>query len=176
MLWQTSQTWRGRLSPGGILNATGAPQLGQNFMSRAEGRPYDTLTTRARAPRAAIRMRPSQIAAVLECEFAGAAAARTPVMLWGPPGVGKSQLVAQVAARHAVPLVDIRLAQMEPTDLRGIPFRDGRHVVWSVPAALPDAERHGPRGILFLDEITSAVPTVTAAAYQLILDRRLGEY
>src|SRR5262249_20893877 len=58
----------------------------------------------------------------------------------------------------------------------GIPFRDGRHVVWSVPAQLPEVERHGPRGILFLDEITSAPPTVSVAAYQLILDRRLGDY
>lgn len=122
-------------------------------------------------------MRPSQIQIVLEREFAAVANGRhTPVMLWGPPGVGKSQIVAQIAAHHHVPLVDIRLAQMEPTDLRGIPFRDGHNVVWSVPAQLPDADRHGERGILFLDEITSAVPTVTAAAYQLILDRRLGEY
>jgi len=114
---------------------------------------------------------------VLEREFAAAASGtHTPVMLWGPPGVGKSQIVAQVAARRQVPLIDIRLAQMEPTDLRGIPYRDGRAVTWSVPALLPDAERHGPSGVLFLDEITSAVPTVTAAAYQLILDRRLGEY
>jgi AAA domain (dynein-related subfamily) len=120
-------------------------------------------------------MRPSHVAAVLEREFT-AASAHTPLMLWGPPGVGKSQIVAQIAARHGVPLIDVRLAQMEPTDLRGIPFRDGRHVIWSVPAVLPDHERHGARGILFLDEITSAVPTVTAAAYQLILDRRLGEY
>jgi AAA domain (dynein-related subfamily) len=122
-------------------------------------------------------MRPSQVRAVLEREFTAAVAGtHTPVMLWGPPGVGKSQIVAQIAARHEAPLIDLRLAQMEPTDLRGIPFREGRHVIWSVPAALPDAERHGARGILFLDEITSAVPTVTAAAYQLILDRRLGEY
>jgi len=122
-------------------------------------------------------MRPSQVSAVLEREFTAAAAGtHTPVMLWGPPGVGKSQIVAQIAARHAAPLIDIRLAQMEPTDLRGIPFREGRHVVWSIPSILPDAERHGTRGILFLDELTSAVPTVTAAAYQLILDRRLGEY
>jgi MoxR-like ATPase len=122
-------------------------------------------------------MRPSDLAAVIDREFrAAASGTHTPVMLWGPPGVGKSQLVAQVAARHGARLVDVRLAQMEPTDLRGIPFRDGRQVVWSVPALLPDAARDGARGILFLDEITSAVPTVTAAAYQLILDRRLGEY
>jgi hypothetical protein len=122
-------------------------------------------------------MRPSQIAEVIDREFrAAASGVHTPVMLWGPPGVGKSQIVVQVAVRHCVRLVDIRLAQMEPTDLRGIPFRDGRNVVWSVPALLPDAQRHGAAGILFLDEITSAVPTVTAAAYQLILDRRLGEY
>ncbi|MCK7576984.1 MAG: hypothetical protein MZV65_14830 [Chromatiales bacterium] len=49
-------------------------------------------------------------------------------------------------------------------------------VEWAVPAMLPDAERHGADGILFLDEITSAPPAVSAAAYQLILDRRLGEY
>ncbi len=97
-------------------------------------------------------------------------------MVWGPPGIGKSQIVAEVAAQHAAPVIDIRLSQMEPTDLRGIPFRDGDHVVWSIPALLPNAQRHGARGILFLDEITSAPPTVTAAAYQLILDRRLGEY
>ncbi len=120
-------------------------------------------------------MRPSHILAVLETEFL-AAAAHTPVMLWGPPGVGKSQIVAQVAAKHAAPLIDIRLSQMEPTDLRGIPFRAGDRVEWSIPNLLPDAARHGALGILFLDEITSAPPTVTAAAYQLILDRRLGDY
>lgn len=122
-------------------------------------------------------MRPSHISAILDREFASTASqAHTPVMLWGPPGVGKSQIIAQIAGRHGVPLIDIRLSQMEPTDLRGVPFRKGDLVEWSVPALLPDARRHGARGILFLDEITSAPPTVTAAAYQLILDRRLGEY
>lgn len=120
-------------------------------------------------------MRPSHIRAVLDREFA-ARAAHTPVMLWGPPGVGKSRMVAEVAQAHGAALVDVRLSQMEPTDLRGIPFRNGERVVWSVPEMLPDVRRHGAAGILFLDEITSAPPTVTAAAYQLILDRRLGEY
>ncbi len=98
------------------------------------------------------------------------------MMLWGPPGVGKSQMVAQVAARHNVPLIDVRLSQMEPSDLRGIPFRNGEEVEWAVPSMLPSKTRHGNSGILFIDEITSAPPSVSAAAYQLILDRKLGEY
>jgi hypothetical protein len=122
-------------------------------------------------------MRPSHIETILDREFLSCAEGQhTPVMLWGPPGVGKSQIIAGIAVRHGVPLIDIRLSQMEPTDLRGIPFRKGDNVEWSVPAMLPDAARHGPRGILFLDEINAAPPTVSAAAYQLILDRRLGEY
>ncbi len=122
-------------------------------------------------------MRPSHISAILDREFATAAAGqRTPVMLWGPPGVGKSEIVAEVAARNGAALIDLRLSQLEPTDLRGIPFRIDDRVEWSVPAMLPDAGRHGARGILFLDEINAAPPTVTAAAYQLILDRRLGDY
>jgi MoxR-like ATPase len=122
-------------------------------------------------------MRPAQLAVILDREFLSAAEGHhTPVMLWGPPGVGKSQIVAQVAESHGAPMIDIRLSQMEPSDLRGIPFRSGGQVEWAVPAMLPDADRHGRRGVLFLDEITSAPPSVSAAAYQLILDRRLGEY
>lgn len=122
-------------------------------------------------------MRPAQLLSVLDREFRSTRAGyHTPVMLWGPPGVGKSQMVAQIAARHQVPIIDIRLSQMEPTDLRGIPFRVGNLVEWAIPELLPDEERHGETGILFLDEITSAPPTVSAAAYQLILDRRLGHY
>ncbi len=122
-------------------------------------------------------MRPAQLQAVLDREFLSARVGQhTPVMLWGPPGVGKSQIIAQVAARHAAPMIDIRLSQMEPSDLRGIPFRVDNGVEWAVPAMLPDAKRHGAAGILFLDEITSAPPSVSAAAYQLILDRRLGAY
>ncbi len=122
-------------------------------------------------------MRPALILAILDREFQSTLSGHhTPAMLWGPPGVGKSQMVAQIATKHDVPMIDIRLSQMEPTDLRGIPFRNGAVVEWAIPAMLPDPARHGMEGILFLDEITSAAPTVSAAAYQLILDRRLGEY
>jgi hypothetical protein len=122
-------------------------------------------------------MRPAQLIPILETEFLSAAEGHhTPVMMWGPPGVGKSQMVSEVAAMHRVPVIDIRLSQMEPSDLRGIPFRVGDHVDWAIPSILPDAGRHGNKGILFLDEITSAPPSVSAAAYQLILDRRLGAY
>ena len=122
-------------------------------------------------------MRPAHLLVVLEKEFLGAELGHhTPVMLWGPPGVGKSQMVAQVAQKNNVEVIDIRLSQMEPSDLRGIPFRDKEVVEWAIPAMLPDTTRHGESGILFLDEITSAAPSVSAAAYQLILDRRLGQY
>lgn len=122
-------------------------------------------------------MRPAQLLTILDLEFISTREGHhTPVMLWGPPGVGKSQMVVQVAAEHGAPVIDIRLSQMEPSDLRGIPFRSEDRVEWAIPSLLPDEQRHGPDGILFLDEITSAPPAVSAAAYQLILDRRLGEY
>ena len=122
-------------------------------------------------------MRPAHLLQVLEKEFKSTLAGHhTPVMLWGPPGVGKSQMIAQVAQHNNVNLIDIRLSQMEPSDLRGIPFRKDELVEWAIPAMLPDIKRHGEAGILFLDEITSAPPSVSAAAYQLILDRRLGAY
>ncbi len=122
-------------------------------------------------------MRPAHLTRLLDREFLSVRDGHhTPVMIWGPPGIGKSQIVAQIAQQHSVPLLDIRLSQMEPSDLRGIPFRVDKFVEWAPPSILPDAQRHGDAGIMFLDEITSAPPSVSAAAYQLILDRRLGEY
>ena len=122
-------------------------------------------------------MRPAHLISVLNQEFIGVRHGHhTPVMLWGPPGVGKSDMVRQLAQRHHAEVIDIRLSQMEPSDLRGIPFRIDEFVEWAVPSMLPNADRHGRYGILFLDEITSAPPSVSAAAYQLILDRRLGNY
>lgn len=122
-------------------------------------------------------MRPVHLSKVLEEELLGTLKGHhTPVMLWGAPGVGKSQIVMQIGQQHELPVIDIRLSQMEPSDLRGIPFKAGDKVEWAVPSMLPDAGIHGESGILFLDEINSAAPSVSAAAYQLILDRRLGNY
>jgi len=103
-------------------------------------------------------MRPTHILTILDREFASAQH-HTPVMLWGPPGVGKSQMVAHIAALHSVPLIDIRLSQMEPTDLRGIPFRSGDLVEWSIPAMLP------PFGNVMVDLLknTSLVSLVTVS-------------
>jgi hypothetical protein len=122
-------------------------------------------------------MRPSILARILQKEFDSVHAGQhTPVMIWGPPGIGKSQIVAQIARARSVPMIDIRLSQMEPSDLRGIPFRVGDRVEWAPPAMLPGMRSGSASGVLFLDEITSAAPSVSAAAYQLILDRRLGDY
>ncbi len=89
-------------------------------------------------------MRPAHITAVIEQEFSSTQQGyHTPVMLWGPPGVGKSQIVAQVAENHDVAIVDIRLSQMEPSDLRGIPFKNDQKVEWAIPAMLPDVAVHG---------------------------------
>jgi MoxR-like ATPase len=97
---------------------------------------------------------------------------RLAVMLWGPPGVGKSSIVAQVAGAHGLGFVDVRLSQLAPTDLRGLPVAQDGTAHWFPPEFLP---RDG-RGILFLDEINMAAPTMQGIAQQLILDRRVGSY
>jgi hypothetical protein len=99
---------------------------------------------------------------------------RVPTFLWGAPGIGKSSIVKQIAKESGVGFIDLRLALMDPTDLKGIPFYDkeSHTALWAPPAFLP---REG-EGILFLDELNSAPPSVQASAYQLILDRKVGEY
>ncbi len=100
-----------------------------------------------------------------------------PTFIWGNPGVGKSSLVQQIADLKDMRFIDLRLSLLDPTDLRGIPFFESeeKKAVWAKPEFLPDTESED-FGILFLDEINSAPPTIQAAAYQLILDRKIGEY
>lgn len=105
---------------------------------------------------------------------------KLPVFLWGPPGIGKSEVVAQITEELGGHMIDMRMAQMEPTDLRGIPFfnKDNGRMDWAPPIDLPDEELASqyPIIVLFMDEMNSAPPSVQAAAYQLILNRRVGRY
>lgn len=97
---------------------------------------------------------------------------RTATMIWGPPGVGKSSIVAQVAEANDLRFVDVRLSQLAPTDLRGLPVALEGTSTWFPPEFLP---RDGA-GILFLDELNMAAPTMQGVAQQLVLDRRVGSY
>jgi hypothetical protein len=107
-------------------------------------------------------------------------AKQRPVFLWGPPGIGKSELVAGIAEEMGGLMIDLRLAQMEPTDLRGIPYfnKDKGVMDWAPPIDLPDEDTASqyPIVVLFLDEMNSAAPAVQAAGYQLVLNRRVGKY
>jgi len=106
--------------------------------------------------------------------------AKRPIFLWGPPGIGKSELIAGITEELGGIMYDCRLGQMEPTDIRGIPFFNKNKEVmdWAPPVDLPDAEtaKQYPVVVLFLDEMNSAAPAVQAAGYQLILNRRVGKY
>jgi AAA domain (dynein-related subfamily) len=94
------------------------------------------------------------------------------VMIWGPAGVGKSSIVAQCAEANSLDFIDVRLSQLAPTDLRGLPVPDGEVSRWLPPEFLP---RNG-NGVLFLDELNMAPPTMQGVAQQLILDRKVGSY
>jgi len=105
---------------------------------------------------------------------------KRPLFLWGPPGIGKSELVEGITNDLNGLMIDLRLGQMEPTDIRGIPFynKDIGKMDWAPPVELPDEETAAqyPIVVLFLDELNSAAPSVQSAAYQLILNRRIGKY
>ena len=105
---------------------------------------------------------------------------KRPLFIWGPPGIGKSEVVADVTKELGGHMIDLRMAQMEPTDIRGIPYfnKDLNKMDWAAPVDLPDAELASkyPIVVLFLDEMNSASPAVQAAGYQLILNRRVGKY
>ena len=101
--------------------------------------------------------------------------AKRTVYLEGASGIGKSQIIHQTSDVLAKQypdewkgIIDLRLSQCDVTDLRGVPsIVDGR-TVWNSPDFFP---KEGTRGILFLDEITSAPPAMQAVAYQIALDR-----
>ena len=117
-------------------------------------------------------LRPSELASVL----ALLVEARQPCIVWGPPGAAKSQIAQQVAAATNRRYVDVRALLLDPVDLRGIPWRDGAdRTRWAPPAFLPPSDDPA-RWLINLEELPSAVPMVQAALYQLVLDRKVGEY
>ena len=118
-----------------------------------------------------------------------------PMFIAGPPGIGKSDIVAEVARMQRRPLIDIRLPLLEATDIRGLPHlvdvtirdADGNVVVneqgvalteklfkWSNPTDLPTDPNS--RALVFFDEMSAAPPSVQAATYQIILNRKIGTY
>jgi hypothetical protein len=105
---------------------------------------------------------------------------KRPLFLWGPPGIGKSEVVADITQEMGGYMIDLRLGQMDPTDIRGIPFfnKENGKMDWAPPIDLPDEELASkyPVVVLFMDEMNSAAPAVQAAAYQLVLNRRIGKY
>lgn len=130
---------------------------------------------------------------------------RKPLFVWGPPGVGKSSIFEQVCKAIGWKLIDVRLTQMEPTDLRGIPVPVSKEymdivtgkpvedvvVRWAIPEFLPkitSVSNHKWDGvvagdpvtykgaIILLDELPNAAPSVQAGSYQLVLDGQIGEY
>jgi hypothetical protein len=103
-----------------------------------------------------------------------------PLFLWGPPGIGKSDIIHQIGKDMDAHVIDVRLSLWEPTDIKGIPYYNPEKstMVWASPSELPTKEfaSQFPNVILFLDEMNSAAPSVQAAAYQLILNRKVGQY
>lgn len=99
-----------------------------------------------------------------------------PVFMWGPPGIGKSDIVKQIGDEYEREVIDVRLSLWEPTDIKGIPYYNSTEntMSWAAPAELPTDPNS--TAILFLDELNSAAPATQAAAYQLILNRRVGTY
>src|SRR5690606_25955626 len=117
-----------------------------------------------------IDMKPSELACYLSTIIDEGI--KLSVMIWGAPGIGKSSIVAQVCESGKLDFIDLRLSQLAPTDLRGLPVPRDKQSAWLPPEFLPTEGQ----GILFLDEINLAPPAMQGVAQQLILDRRVGSY
>lgn len=110
---------------------------------------------------------------------------KRPMMVWGPPGIGKSETFQQITESYIAEgkkakLIDARLSLWDPTDLKGYPYynKESNRMSFSSPDELPTEEEAAEYDtiILFLDELNGAAPATQAAAYQLILNRAIGKY
>lgn len=106
----------------------------------------------------------------------GAIKERRAVMIWSAPGCGKSEIVHQIGEQLNRPVIDIRLALYDPSDIKGFPYFDpeSKSMKWAASSELPKDEFSN--AIIFLDELVSAAPSTQAAAYQLVLNYKVGEY
>lgn len=101
-----------------------------------------------------------------------------PIFGLGKGGIGKTESIEALAKQMNIGYIDIRLLLYAETDLKGIPYPDATHTttIWLQNNILPRVDRDGRYGILVLDEITSVQRSIRTAAYQLLNERRLGEY
>jgi|TARA_B100001093_G_scaffold134661_1_gene127184 hypothetical protein len=102
-------------------------------------------------------------------------------MIWGGPGIGKSEIPQQVADDLGVKLLDFRANLFDPVDVRGIPHIvsnpvHGDQTSWAAPDIFPTVERDGERGIFMIDELPTAPPATQNAFLQLLLTRQVGNY
>ena len=97
---------------------------------------------------------------------------KTSIMMWGAPGIGKSSIVNKVAKENEMEVIDVRLSQLAPTDLRGLPYVENGEARFAPPSFLPKSGK----GLLFLDEVNLAPPAIQNVAMQLVLDRKVGDY
>jgi len=101
------------------------------------------------------------------------------IMIWGPPGIGKSITIQEYVQEQGLGFLDTRLSQLDSIDLRGFPSKnseDGYADFVPFKNVLPIPELHGEEGILFLDEANLASIDVMKAGYQLLTDKKIGGY
>lgn len=129
-----------------------------------------------------------EIVRTLSALFCSAVTAGVPLkslpapFLWGPFGVGKSEGIRQIAGNlgegtgKRVVVTDVRLLLFSPVDLRGVPVAEDGFSAWLKPKIFDMDESEDCVNILFLDELSAAPQSVQAAAYQITLDRVVGEH
>ena len=101
---------------------------------------------------------------------------KLPVFFWGTAGSAKSSTVHRFVEKRDLGFIDLRVSQLDPVDVRGLPDIDGDSATWRPFDCFPNAERDGEQGILLLDEFNSGVPTVQCSLYQLLFDCKIGNY
>ena len=97
-----------------------------------------------------------------------------PSFVWGGVGIGKSEMIHSVGESLGYQVRDVRVALLDPVDLRGVPSVEDGVTKWNPPVFLPTEDE--PKTLLFLDELPHGSPSVQNALFQLVKDRKLGEY